>query len=287
MIYKHNEMIENFIFNATESELQIMNYAVAITNPMWENKNIIYTLSIPELVKTYKTKSNNIYKCYRDALDRLMKRTYKYYNSRGVKITENLITRIEEDPNDTSIIVFKFNEYVSSRISGLQGLFTKYNIKYISRFKSKYSFMLYEFFKMKIEQSKYNEAKSYKYKITVEDFKENLLLEKKYKVFALLEKNVLKIAQSNINSYSDINLGYKIIRKARTPTHIVFTAKYKETTQEKKVVQKKITAPPKNIEVVVPENNIDNSKSISESQRSKGKDHCAKLKDILKNKTTA
>ena len=44
VICKKNELIENFIFNATELELQILNYAVAITNPKWENKNLIYTI---------------------------------------------------------------------------------------------------------------------------------------------------------------------------------------------------------------------------------------------------
>ena len=37
-VCKHNDLIENFIFNATELELQILNYAVAVTNPKWENK---------------------------------------------------------------------------------------------------------------------------------------------------------------------------------------------------------------------------------------------------------
>lgn len=55
IIVKDNELIENFIFNTTELELQILNYAVAITNPYWDNKDYVYKISIPELVATYKT----------------------------------------------------------------------------------------------------------------------------------------------------------------------------------------------------------------------------------------
>ena len=33
VVVKDNELIESFIFNATELELQILNYAVAITKP--------------------------------------------------------------------------------------------------------------------------------------------------------------------------------------------------------------------------------------------------------------
>ena len=68
IIYKHNELIDNFIFNATESELQILNYAVAITNPFWETSHLVYQISVSELVKTFKTKSKNSYKLYRDSL---------------------------------------------------------------------------------------------------------------------------------------------------------------------------------------------------------------------------
>ena len=49
IVVKQNDLIDNFIFNATELELQILNYAVAITNPTWQNKNLVYRIDIPEL----------------------------------------------------------------------------------------------------------------------------------------------------------------------------------------------------------------------------------------------
>lgn len=278
VICKHNDLIDKFIFNATELELQILNYAVATTNPKWENKNLVYTISIPDLVSIYKTKNKNIYQYYREALSRLMKRTYTYFDDNGLENTENLVTRVTRDRNDNSYLIFKFNDYISTRITNLKGFFTKYNIEHISMFKSRYAFMLYEYFKMKLEQIKHHGASTYKHKISINTFKINLDIEGKYKAFKDLEIRVLNIAKTNINTHSDIKIFYKVVREGRKPTHIVFTAKYKETIQEKKVVQKKITAPSKNIEVVVPENNIDNSKPISESQRAKGKDHIAKLK---------
>ena len=277
IICKHNELIENFIFNATELELQILNYAVAITNPKWENKNIVYKISVPDLVSIYKTKSNNSYKLYRLALLRLMDRKYSYYDPDGKEVIENLVIRITRDIKDTSYIEFKFNEYVSSRISSLKGFFTSYNIVQIANFSSKYAFFLYEWFIMRLSQIEDSHC-TYKKKISVVDFKTNLDILNSYPRFVDLENRVIAPAKTNINTHSDIKISYKVVREGRKPTHIVFTAKYKETTQEKKVVQKKITAPPKNIEVVVPENNIDNSKPISESQRAKGKDHIAKLK---------
>jgi plasmid replication initiation protein len=228
-IYKHNELIENFVFNATYQELQILNYAVVVTNPLWENKNLVYQIDIPALVSTYATKSNSAYKDYRNALDRMMKRTYSYYSEgENKKTTENLVTSITIDMSDNSYLVFKFNEYISKRICNLKGLFTKYDIKHISMFKSRYAFMLYEFFKMGIDQANFQDSPIYRKKISVADFKENLGLIGKYEIFRNLETKVLKVAKKNINDHSDISMSYTVTRKARTPTHIVLSAQYKK-----------------------------------------------------------
>jgi len=228
IICKHNELIENFIFNATESELQILNYAVATTNPAWENKNLVYCIDIPDLVSTYKTKSNNVYKHYRESLRKLMRREYSYRNSKGRLVTENMVIRTVEDTEDPSWLEFKFNEHISFRLSNLKGLFTKYDIKHIAMFKSKYAFMLYEFFKLHLNQANHLDSPIYRKKITVELFKENLGLLGKYKYFRDLEKDVIKVAKKNINDYSDISMSYSVTRKARTPTHIVLSAQYKK-----------------------------------------------------------
>jgi plasmid replication initiation protein len=287
IIYKDNKLIENFIFNATELELQILNFAVAVTNPIWENKNVIYKLEIPKLVSVYKTKSKSVYADYRKALDRLMKRTYSYYTDNRKKHTENLIIKVTEDLDDSSYLEFKFNEYVSTRISNLKGLFTKYNIEHISKFKSRYAFMLYEFFKMRLSQLKNTEDTAYKQKITVEDFKANLDLESKYSRFNDLERLVLITAQKNINTHSDINMFYKVIRKARTPTHIVFTAKYKKTKETKKVAPQEEPAQVNVLQNVAQKSYIEESKPMSDSQRASAKDQLAKLKANVKNKDFA
>jgi len=227
IIYKHNELIDNFIFNATESELQILNYAVAITNPLWETTHLVYQISVSELVSTFKTKSKNSYKLYREALERLMKRDYVYkIDNKHYK--ENLIIRTATKDDDNDWLEFKFNEYISQRISNLQGLFTKYDIKHIAMFKSRYAFMLYEFCKMNlgqvISQTKDGEfSKSF----TIQDFKERLDIADKYPRFSNLETDVLARAKENINKHSDIKFSYRVKRKGRSPVSITLIAKYK------------------------------------------------------------
>ena len=42
---------EYFIFNATEMELHMLNYAVAYLNPSWDNRRAICRFSIADLIK--------------------------------------------------------------------------------------------------------------------------------------------------------------------------------------------------------------------------------------------
>ena len=233
-VVKSNELIENFIFNATELELQILNYAVAVTNPYWEAKDHIYRISIPELVTTYKTKSKNAYKVYREALERLQVRTYRYHN--GVKeVTENVLRKIMRDTTDNSYLEICFNDYIATRLNNLKGLFTQYNIKQIAMFSSRYSFMLYELCAMRLQQLS---NRSFSLKIGIESLRKNLNLGKKYSIFAELRRNVLEKAKTQINKHSDINLDYQVIKTGRTPTHIKFTARYKKKAQPKELETK-------------------------------------------------
>jgi len=232
VICKHNELIENFIFNATELELQILNYAIATTNPKWENKNIIYRVTVAQLVKVYQTKSHNTYAHYSKALDRLMKRTYSFYpeGEEDIKRTENVIIRVDENAKE-KWFEFKFNKYISERITNLQGLFTKYDIGNIAMFKSRYAFILYDSFRMKIDQLP-EDVNVYRQKISIDKFKENLDLTDKYKRFDDLQKKVLNIAKVNINKHSNIRFSYEVIKNGRTPSYIKFTAQQKNPSKD-------------------------------------------------------
>ena len=122
IIVKQNDLIDNFIFNATELELQVLNYAVAVTNPTWQNKNLVYRIDIPELVVTFKTKANNMHEQYRKALNRLMKREISFYDECGVLTTENIVIQYKQNLNDSSYLIFKTPFFIASFIEGLCGM---------------------------------------------------------------------------------------------------------------------------------------------------------------------
>ena len=207
-------------------ELQMLNYAVAHLNPTWDNCRAICRFSIADLIKTYGGKNNRAWEQYREASERLMKRTYRYFNENNKEVIENVVTRTILDRNDKSWIEFKFNEFISTRLSNLKELFTEYDISQIVNFKSRYSFMLYEFFIMKL--SKINTQTKYKQAISIEVFKKNIGIEKKYSLTSDIKRFILETAKKQINKHSDIKINYELTKTGRSFTHITFTAERKK-----------------------------------------------------------
>jgi plasmid replication initiation protein len=243
-IVKSNDLIENFIFNATEMELHMLNYAVAYLNPGWDNRRAICKFSIPDLIKTFGTNSNRAWEQYREASERLMKRTYRYFDENNKEVIENVVTRTVLDRNDKSWIEFKFNEFISDRLSNLKELFTEYDIKQIANFKSRYAFMLYEFFIMQL--SKLTDQFKYKQIIEITAFKKNLNIEKKYSLNSDLKRKILEPSKKQINRHSDIKISYELIKTGRSFTHIAFTAERKKIktkqTNNIKIIEHKPTS---------------------------------------------
>ena len=279
-IVKNNYLIDNFVFNATELELQILNYAVAVTNPYWDSKDWVHRISIPDLVEIYGSKKNKrSWEQYRSALLRLQLRTYVFF-VKNKKNTIPLIKMVTEDIKDNSYLEFKFSDYVQERIQNLIGLFTQYDIKNIAMFSSRYSFMLYEFFKMKLSQS---DSVLYSKNVKICDFKKNLNLDGKYKIFRDLRNNVLEKSKLQINKHSDIHINYEIIKTGRTPTYIKFMAKYKkgkspDVNLDNHKPQTKIENLPNNISDVL------KHQPLSEKQLKERKAKWHSVKAKLKNK---
>ena len=282
-IVKSNDLIENFIFNATEMELHMLNYAVAYLNPSWDNRRAICRFSIADLIKTYGGNNNRAWEQYREASERLMKRTYRYFDENNKEVIENVVTRTVLDRNDKSWIEFKFNEFISYRLSNLKKLFTEYDIKQIVNFKSRYAFMLYEFFIMQL--SKITGQSKYKQIIEIAAFKKNLSIENKYSSIKDLRVRVLEISKKQINKHSDIKISYELIKTGRSFTHIAFTAERKKIKTKQNNNTKIIEHKPASAENKKANNT--NNKILASDRKESAKKHIDLLKKNLgiKNKS--
>jgi plasmid replication initiation protein len=193
-----------------------------------------------------------------------------FYMEGDYRHTIPLIKMVTENIKDNTCLEFRFSEYIQNRIQNLKGFFTQYDIKNISMFTSRYAFMLYEFFKMKLQQGN----GVYHQKISVEDFKINLDISDKYSIFRNLKIKVIDIAKAQINDYSDIKLDYVVIKTGRTPTHIKFTAKFKQSHKAKAI----------DVEKENQKGRVDASeKGFTEEHKATAKKHISKLKEKLRN----
>lgn len=233
-IVKKNDLIENFIFNATLMELQILNYAVTMVDPFKENEGIRYDLDIKQIANLFNTKSKSIYEDYKAALKRLLKRTFSYVDNSGKVRTSNIVeTTIHKDEDEFLSVIF--TRYVEARLQQLRDNFTSYSIDKVSMFNSRYGYMLYELFLMYLNKCK---KSSVLYRIKVKTLKTRLNLTSNYKLFNDFKRRVIHPALDDINNHSDLIVDYEVERKGKTPVDFIFKIKYKSLEDEISKIEK-------------------------------------------------
>jgi plasmid replication initiation protein len=126
-------------------------------------------------------------------------------------------------------IKIKIDREMKPYLLQLKERFTEYVVIYTLNFKSKYSIRLYEYLK----SIHYRKLKPYERTMDIEKFQK--LLDSNYTEFKDFHTRVLKPAQKEINTYSDIIFDYEIIKEGRKAVAISFTVKTKDTIDRIKV----------------------------------------------------
>lgn len=112
----------------------------------------------------------------------------------------------------------------------LKDHYTQYQMIYTLRMKSKYSLRLYEL----IKSYHLNKLGTNNHTFSVDELK-RLLDAEKYVRFCNFHSDVLKIAVSEINTYSDLELSYKQITKGRKTISIDFQFRTKDTLERLRI----------------------------------------------------
>lgn len=126
-------------------------------------------------------------------------------------------------------IKIKIDREMKPYLLQLKERFTEYELIYTLNFKSKYSIRLYEYLK----SIHYRKLKPYERTMDIEKFQK--LLDSNYTEFKDFHTRVLKPAQKEINTYSDIIFEYEIIKEGRKAVAISFTIKTKDAIDRIKV----------------------------------------------------
>ena len=232
-VVKANALIQNSRFSLTTQQQKIILYVISQIEPTDEQFKL-YEFKITEFCKLcgIEAQGNNY---------NLLKNAIKDISDKSVWITlesgkDTLVRWIEKpyiDENSGTIQI-KLDEDMKPYLLQLKEKFTEYELIYTLNFKSKYSIRLYEFLK----SIHYNKKETYTQIIPIDKFQS--MLDSPYTTFKDFHTRVLKPAQKEINSYSDITFTYEIETSGRKATQIKIEVKPKH------IIAAAVTIPKRN-----------------------------------------
>lgn len=199
----------------------------------------IYNCKITELANLLNVKSNNIYRDIRNICETTMK-SIIYIGTGNPKEPWKIIHWVSNANYDgQGNIKIELSKEIKPYVIELNKWFTKYKLKNILEFNSYYAIRIYE-----IIMCKNGEQGKHKNKIEIElnELRQMLDCESKYKLFADFKRKAIEPARKEINQKSDIvinNITY--IKTGKAVTSIIFEISPKKDLTENKTEKKSIT----------------------------------------------
>lgn len=228
-VVKANELIQKSRFNLSLQQQKIVLYLISQITP-YDEEFKLYEFSIAEFCKVCGIDEGNG-KNYID-----LKQSIKDIADKSLWITiedEETLLRWIEKPyinRNSGTIKIRLDEDMKPFLLQLKENFTKYELFWTLHFRSKYTIRLYEL----IKSIHFRELEVYKRRYELEELK-RLLGAEKYKTYQSFKVRVLIPAVNEINSYSDKNIGYEVIKRSRAVVGIEFTISTKETFDRVKI----------------------------------------------------
>ena len=227
-VVKANALIQQSRFSLSTQQQKIILYIISQLEPFDEEIQL-YSFEISDFCNVCGIEPQG-------EMYALIKKQVKEIADKSIWIEtesgkETLVRWIEKPYIDkrSGTIQIKIDEDMKPYLLQLKEKFTQYELIYTLNFKSKYSIRLYEYLK----SIHFNKIKQYTQTIPIDKFKR--LLDSTYNEFKDFHTRVLKPAQKEINTYSDIIFEYELITKGRKTTDIKITITAKETFERIKV----------------------------------------------------
>lgn len=229
LIVKSNPLIEAR-FKFTLWEMRVFTVMISFIN-----KDDIefgtYKIYIKDLMKFFKVKSNVDYEIIRQVPKALSKKQIEvYYYTKDTKLKQwkflNVFTSGSAPAHEnkgSGFIELKLNDELKSELLELKRLFSKYDLKNIIPLRSVHSFRMYELLK----QYEFIGKREF----DVDDLKEILGVEDKYKLYTDFRRNVIQRAERDLKKHCDIHFTFEEIKRGRRIGTIIFTIHSKEKIQ--------------------------------------------------------
>ena len=226
IVRKSNELVQNFKFSLSKTEIQIVNYIIAnIKSPKYDKEFNVLKFHISEFCHMlgYGTGGAD-YKKVKDAIRGLAQKKSDWID---VGEYQTIVSWIEKPKfyEKSDIVELKLDDDLKPYLLQLNGYMAA-NLKYYFEMNSKYSMRLYELLKS------YAGFKTIK--IETEELRANIdAMGSVYKNSARLRK-VLDKAILEINKFTDLLISYNVIKEGRKVAYIEFSITKKRLISEPK-----------------------------------------------------
>ncbi len=197
-------------------------YMVSEINSFDDVEFPIQKIYIKDLMNFFKVKNKDDYNVIQRIPEQLyamsMKMSYRsdkgYKRWREVRILSQF-THPEDKEEDNAYIELKFNDDLKPHLLDLKQLFSQYDIQNIIYLRSVYSFKMYEWIK----------ANAYltKWEVSLQDLKEMLDVEHKYKNYGSFKLKILNQAQKDLTECCDMTFSYTEQGVGKRVERLIFT----------------------------------------------------------------
>ncbi|QCZ54572.1 RepB protein (plasmid) [Levilactobacillus brevis] len=233
-VVEHNSLITS-IAKMDETPLKMFELAVSYINTEEPPKDHTVYLSKEELFAFFKVSDNDKHSRFKQAVENMQKQAFfkiKEKKEHGFEF-ENIVPIPYVKWTDYhDEVTIRFSPEIMPYLINLKNNFTQHALSDISELNSKHSIILYRWLSMN-----YNQYEHYSYKggrreeqveayrnpsISIRELREMTDIVNEYKLFADLEKWILKKPLEEINDHTSFTVTYDKVKKGRSIDSIVF-----------------------------------------------------------------
>lgn len=198
-------LILEAIHNVEKDDLDIKEYEIEVT-------------SFLELIDT---KNVSEYSRVKDFCKTILSKPLEIPKGDGKFLYCNWFSNIEYDSRKRTI-KYMFDSKLKPYLLELKDKFTKYDIRILLKFKSFYALRIYMLLKTQTWK-----GQTVEYTVGVDELRELMKLETKYKLYGHFKSRVLEIAKKYINEISDIEIDFEDVKIGRKVQEVKFIVKRK------------------------------------------------------------
>ena len=203
-VVKHNCLVDSAYSMGVFEQRILLTCISRIDSTKSIDENRVFTIFVDDILDLVDISKDSAYQKLKNACETLaMNRTTVELPGETIKMNWMSTVRYVEGKGMAEL---RFTPEIVPFLTQIKQNFTQYKLDSVSKFKSSYSFRLYELI---------NRWGGKEYVVTVLWLRERLLLTDKYDRMVHFKTNVIDIAVKEINETSNINVRYEQIKRGR------------------------------------------------------------------------